>query len=322
MLQIDSLSFSYEEPIFQDVSFSLGVGEIIGIVGQSGAGKTTLLKVIAGILEPSSGQVSLEQEIVRGPAYNLVPGHPEIKLVDQDFALDLHHTVRENIREKVLYLPLPAREELIDELLDLIELQHLAAQKAILLSGGEQQRLALARALAGEPKVILLDEPFAHLDGRLRQKIASYLVQMREIRGTSFLLVSHDGEEILSLADRIIHFSKGALVRMDIPEAFYFLPNNYEEAELFGRVNKVSLQGESVLFRPTEFELPCRPSSMWDPLENLIVVTFLGARFAGSHYINYFRTDQNEKIILYHQTALKNEKEIIISKRSTPLILA
>ena len=105
MLQLNSIAFSYDFPIFKNVSFEIGEGEIIGIVGNSGAGKTTLLKVIAGLIDPSCGEVLFEGEKVKGPSQNLVPGHDEIKLVNQDFGLDIYHTVKENIREKALYLP-------------------------------------------------------------------------------------------------------------------------------------------------------------------------------------------------------------------------
>ena len=315
MLQLNSIAFSYDFPIFKNVSFEIGEGEIIGIVGNSGAGKTTLLKVIAGLIDPSCGEVLFEGEKVKGPSQNLVPGHDEIKLVNQDFGLDIYHTVKENIREKALFLPRKERDELVDELLDLIELTHLSDQKALLLSGGEQQRLALARALAGEPKLILLDEPFVHLDGRLRLKISNYLLQMKEIRSTSFILVSHDGGEMLSLANRIIHFSNGEISRVGSPEEFYNNPISKEEGELFGIINVLTINGEEVLFRPTEFQI------IKEFNENQIVVKFINSRFAGDYFINYFQTEKGEQVILYHSESLKNEKKIIIKKRNTPFNL-
>lgn len=310
MLKVDSISFSYKDSIFQNVDFEIGTGEVIGIVGNSGAGKTTLLKVIAGLLDVTEGEVIFEGEVVHGPAYNLIPGHEEIKLVNQDFSLDLYHTVRENIREKVLHLPKIERDELVEELLELIELNHHADQKAILLSGGEQQRLALARAIAGEPSLLLLDEPFVHLDGRLRMKISNYLLQMKELRGMSIVLVSHDGAEILSFADRIIYFSMGKVNRIASPKEFYFSPKSKEEAELFGVINSIQVNKQEVLFRPTEFELSDKQT------DESISVTFIGSQFAGAYFINYFESENKERIVLFHNKSLDEEKEIIINKRS------
>lgn len=310
MLKVDSISFSYKDSIFQNVDFEIGTGEVIGIVGNSGAGKTTLLKVIAGLLDVTEGEVIFEGEVVHGPAYNLIPGHEEIKLVNQDFSLDLYHTVRENIREKVLHLPKIERDELVEELLELIELNHHADQKAILLSGGEQQRLALARAIAGEPSLLLLDEPFVHLDGRLRMKISNYLLQMKELRGMSIVLVSHDGAEILSFTDRIIYFSMGKVNRIASPKEFYFSPKSKEEAELFGVINSIQVNKQEVLFRPTEFELSDKQT------DESISVTFIGSQFAGAYFINYFESENKERIVLFHNKSLDEEKEIIINKRS------
>jgi ABC-type sulfate/molybdate transport systems ATPase subunit len=308
MLRLDSISFSYNEPIFKDIKFEVGVGEIIGIVGNSGAGKTTLLKVIAGLLDATAGSVFFEGEVVRGASQNLVPGHDEIKLVLQDFGLDVFQTVRENITGKALYLPRKERDELVEELLELTELTHLSNQKAKYISGGEQQRLALARVLVGEPKLILLDEPFVHLDGRLRMKISNYLLDMKSICGTSFILVSHDGEEMLSLADRIVHFSDGEVKRIATPQEFYYSPESFEEGELFGLMNSIQVEGKQFLFRPTEFEVTT--------INEGIEIKYIGSQFAGAHYINYFETLENEKIILFNDQPMKNETKIIIKKRN------
>ena len=182
MLSLKHISFSRKNPIIQDLSFSLRAGSFLGIVGPSGAGKSTLLKIIASQLDADTGEIILDGEHIAGPKDRLIPGHPEIQLVNQDFNLDMYHTVYENLLLRMNHLKPEIREEYIDELLGLMELEQLKKQQAHLLSGGEQQRLALARALATEPKVLLLDEPFAHLDAHIKRKISTYLLNLRRIR--------------------------------------------------------------------------------------------------------------------------------------------
>jgi iron(III) transport system ATP-binding protein len=293
MLKVESVSLNYDRDILKDITLSVSEGEIIGIVGKSGAGKTSLLKIMSGLLQPSSGKVELYGEAVRGPQIKLVPGHPEIQLVNQDFHLDTYHTVEENVREQILYLPQKERDHLVGELLELVELDELKHQKASTLSGGEQQRLALARALACEPKLILLDEPFVHLDGRLRSKLVKYLLDLRDIRGTSFVLVSHDGAEMLSLADKILCMKKGKIYRKGKPKELYYKPRSIEEGKLFGPINAVSAVDKRVLFRPDEIVFEETSDGI------TLDLIFEKAIFTGAVYENYFRTPRKELVMLY-----------------------
>jgi ABC-type Fe3+/spermidine/putrescine transport system ATPase subunit len=293
MLKVDQVTLNFDRVILDNISLTVKEGEFLGIVGKSGAGKTSLLKIMSGLLQPSSGRVELYGEAVRGPNIKLVPGHPEIQLVNQDFHLDTYHTVEENIREQILYLPLKEREQLVGELLELVELDEIKHQKAITLSGGEQQRLALARALACEPKLILLDEPFVHLDRRLRSKLVKYLLDLREIRGTSFVLVSHDGAEMLALSDKILCIKKGRIYRQGKPKDLFYKPKSIEEAKLFGHVNSVRLENKRILFRADEFTTVFSPQGI--PLD----LIFDKAIFIGGLYENYFYTSRKESVMLY-----------------------
>ena len=305
MLTVENIQLAFERSVLSSISLDLKVGEIIGIVGKSGAGKTSLLKIIAGFLEPTAGKVTFEGEKVIGPATKLVPGHPEIQLVNQDFHLDTYHTVEENIREQILYLPLKQRDQLVEELLHLMELTTLRKQKATTLSGGEQQRLAIARALACEPKIILLDEPFVHLDGKLRAKLIHYLLKLQAIRKTSFMLVSHDGAEILSLCSVIYFMKNGKFVRKASPKDFYYKPKTLDEAKLFGPINKVLMNGKRILFRPDEYEI--HP-------EGILQLTFQTSLFTGVVYQNYFTTENKENILLYSLKAMDHDQKINIFK--------
>lgn len=310
MLKVRNIHFSRENPILQDISFDLKPGEILGLVGPSGAGKSTLLKIMAGLLDAQEGTVFLGKSRVYGPGYKLIPGHADIQLVNQDFDLDLYHTVRENLVVKANYLPKQECAELVDELLDILELSPLAGHQAKNLSGGEQQRLALGRALALEPKVILLDEPFAHMDAHLRSRISNYLLALKKVRKTAFMLVTHDGQEVLSLADRIAFFNEGRIRRMDTPEAFYFDPQSAFEGLFFGELNVITRNRKQLLFRPVEFVIS--EGEAEDQLE----VQFLRKSFAGPYYQNHFRISKKESIVLYHQESLENVTKIIIHKRN------
>jgi iron(III) transport system ATP-binding protein len=309
MFKIKNIHFSRHKSILSGINLNLKPGQILGLVGPSGAGKSTLLKIIAGLLDADLGTVKLGKEQIAGPKNLLIPGHPEIQLVNQDFELDLFHTVRENIVLKANYLPKIECNELVDELLELFELAHLTEQIAKTLSGGEQQRLALARALAMEPKVILLDEPFAHVDAHLKSRISNYLMALKKIRKTIFILVTHDGQEVLNLADKIAFFSEGKIQRIDFPEAFYFAPKDAYEGLFFGDLNQIKRNKKQILFRPTEFSLDL------DREGEEIEVKFIRKSFCGPYYQNYFKVGKKETIVLYHKEPLDYVQKIKIAER-------
>lgn len=309
MLQIDSLSLNHDRSILNAVKFQLKAGEIVGIVGKSGAGKTSLLKIIAGLKEPTSGEVIFEGKKVIGPTLKLVPGHNDIQLVNQDFGLDSYHTTEENIREKILYLPFDRRNKFIKELLELVELEAVKNQLAHTLSGGEQQRLSIARALACEPKLLLLDEPFVHLDTRLKLKITNYLLQMKEIRNMSVILVSHDGAEVLSLCSKIIYIKDGKIKRTTTPFNAYYQYKTIEEGEFYGWVNNILLHGKRCLFRSDEYEIV--------PLASCeIPLKYEYSTFEGGYYLNYFRSEDKKNVVLLSLETLNHVEGINIRKKS------
>lgn len=309
MLEVKNLELTYDRPVLREISLNIESGKILGIVGKSGAGKTSLLKIMSGLLEPTGGKVELDGKKVRGPHIKLVPGHPEIQLVNQDFHLDTYHTVEENIREQILYLPLKERDALVEELLELMELSEMRKQKATTLSGGEQQRLALARALACEPRYLLLDEPFVHLDGRLRSKLINYLLELRRVRNTAIVLVSHDGSEMLSLTDVILSMKNGVVTRKGKAFDFYYRPRTIEEAKLFGAVNSVNLSGKRILFRPDEYEIVDQPG------QDVIEVKWIRSLFTGPLHENYFETSNREKIVLFSFKALSDVGYVAVKKK-------
>lgn len=287
--------------VLGNLSFELNEGEILVIVGKSGEGKSTLLKIIAGLMDADSGEVKFREKKVSGPSGQLIPGHSEIKLVNQDFALDLYHTVEENIRIKILHHTSEVISEITEELLEVMGLTKLRLQKAHLLSGGEQQRLALARTLANEPDVILLDEPFVHLDPPTRQRIEQYVGEMRNKWRSSIILVTHDGKEAMTWGDRIAFMSGGNIKRMDSAEEFYNNPKSLDEAHFFGEINLIDFEGKTIMFRPNAYTLS---------EDKGIEINIYRSVFQGTHYVNYGKTRREEDVLLY--SALPLEKRVMI----------
>lgn len=292
MLEIKNIHFEYDKEILQDVSFNLKQGAFLGIVGKSGDGKTSLLKIIGGYLTPSKGEVVQNGHKLKNANGMLVPGYENIALVHQDFGLDLYHTVIENIKEKVLHLSYGLQKELIDEMISLLDLGKLVNRQAISLSGGEQQRLSIARALVSEADLILLDEPFVHLDSPMRRKLFLYLQKLREVRNTSFIIATHNGEELLGLTDEVIYFKKGRIKRRAKPDTFYSNPRSIEEAEFFGLVNSIRIGEKRLLFRPDQF-------SIHNNNNQKVEIEFLGNQKFGPLYYNNFRTMRGEDLLLF-----------------------
>lgn len=289
MLEAKNISVEKDHLILNDVSLRIEPGQIIGVIGKSGEGKTTLLKALAGKESLKDGVVEFEGKPLLDPAQKLIPEYEDIQLVDQDFGLSLYQTVEENIREKILSLEKTTRDAFVNELIDLIELEDARNRKAHLLSGGEQQRLSIARAIAKEPKVFLLDEPFAHLDQRLRLKIINYLQLLRDDREVGIVIVSHDGSELLGIADEIAYLKDGVIVRREEVTSFYFNPMSREEGQLLGPVNEVKHNNKTVLFRPTEFKVV---------ESNGLALNYINSIHTGVNYYHYFETNNGEEVVL------------------------
>ncbi len=305
MLEIKDISLHFDFSVLQNVSFQVKKGETIGIVGESGGGKSSMLKIIAGLLDATSGKITLNKREIFGPKDRLIPGNPDIQLVNQDYHLDTFHTVRENVTQKLLHLEKSLKESFATELLTLVQLEKLENQKANTLSGGEQQRLAIIRALAQEPKVLLLDEPFAHLDVHLKQTIGNYLQALCKLRKMICILVSHEGEDVIEWCNKIHFFEKGKIGRTASPESFYWEPTSFYEGRFFGEINEVSILRKKVLFRPSEFEIVS---------ENGIPLIFKSARFSGSFWRNVFQTSKREMVILYTKEAINENIQISLKR--------
>ncbi len=298
-MRLENICFYRENTILENISFDFQYNRIYGLIGKSGEGKTTLLKLMSGLLNLDKGSIFLDNDKIVGPNQKLVPGYDEIQLVQQDFNLDLFHTVEENIKGKILSRTKDVQQELIEEMLELVELSHLRNKQSRFLSGGEQQRLSIARAIACEPKVLLLDEPFVHLDQRIKWKILDYLNNLTKSRQILIVIASHDGAELMGFVDMIIHLKDASFKRVDTPKQMFFFPNTIEQAELMGEINRVKIGNKTILFRPVSYHLNKKD----------IQVSFIGCKNLGNFFRNEFKTKQEETLILYSSQPLTEIKE-------------
>ncbi|MFN7011768.1 MAG: ABC transporter ATP-binding protein [Allorhizobium sp.] len=222
------------------VSLTAEPGEVLCLLGPSGSGKTTLLRIAAGIEAQASGRLLLNDREVAGPSVFVPPEQRGIGLMFQDFALFPHMSVVENVRFGLTAMP--AREGTAEAMvaLERVGLAHYAEKYPHALSGGEQQRVALARALAPRPGVLLMDEPFSGLDSRLKDTIrADTLAILRETRATA-VVVTHDAEEAMRMADRIALLRDGRLVQVGSSDDLYRRPNGLFTAAFFSEINEFS----------------------------------------------------------------------------------
>jgi iron(III) transport system ATP-binding protein len=226
-LEISHLSVSFgEKVILDDLSFSLKEGQIAALLGPSGCGKTTMLRSIAGLIKPTSGTIRIGKQLVSLSSL-VMPSHKrKIGYVPQDGALFPHLNVAENIAfglDKTL-LTKDQISQTVKDMLQLIELQGFEKRMPSELSGGQQTRVALARALSIKPTIVLLDEPFSALDAELRGDLRSQVIELLRSRNTTAILVTHDREEALVSADVVALMREGKIIQEGSPEDVYSLP--------------------------------------------------------------------------------------------------
>ncbi len=220
------------------VSLDILDGEFFTLLGPSGSGKTTCLRLIAGFDQPTAGQILLHGEDVS----NLPPYERDVNTVFQDYALFPHMTVGENIGYGLMIKKVPRaeREKRVDDMLELVRLPGLASRKPSQLSGGQRQRVALARALVNHPRVLLLDEPLGALDLKLRQQMQIELKAIQQRVGITFIYVTHDQEEALTMSDRLAVFNRGQIEQVGSPAEVYERPATGFVAGFVGVSNLVS----------------------------------------------------------------------------------
>ncbi len=229
-----SKSFA-DQLVLSNINFSVKSGEFLTLLGPSGCGKTTLLRLISGFEKPNTGEILFNGKSVVG----ISPHQRHVHTVFQSYALFPHMNVFENVAFGLRCQKVPKDEinERVDQALRLVKLETLAKRKATQLSGGQQQRVAIARAIVNKPLALLLDEPLSSLDYRLRKDMQIELIQLQRKLGITFIFVTHDQEEALSMSDRIVVMHEGHVEQIGTPREVYETPKNLTVAKFIGEVN-------------------------------------------------------------------------------------
>jgi ABC-type sugar transport system ATPase subunit len=281
LLTVSGLSKQFQQQfVVSDLSFELEKGGKLAITGETGSGKSTLLKMIAGLLQPDQGAAYFEGTRIKGPLEQLLPGHPSIAFLSQHF--ELRHNYR---MEELLEMAnkLPADEAAT--LFSLCRIDHLLKRKNDELSGGEKQRVALARLLIGKPSLLLLDEPYSNMDPLHQQILEDVLVQLQERFQLTLILTSHEPRDTLAWADRILVMKQGKMIESGEPKEIYYYPGSAYSAGLFGPF-QLLFPDETILFAdaiPEEFrgkKLLIRPEQ-WQTGSG-VTATILETRFRGA----------------------------------------
>ncbi|WP_162127396.1 ABC transporter ATP-binding protein [Flavobacterium phycosphaerae] len=307
MLQVQNISFSYQNDVTLDsLSFSLEKGKNLAVIGESGCGKSTLLKLIYGLYDLTEGQIFWNEQEVLGPKFHLIPGMDYMKYLAQDFDLMPYITVAENVGKYLSNFYPEKKDKRIAELLEVVEMTEFANIKAKNLSGGQMQRVAIARVLALEPEVLLLDEPFSHIDNfrknSLRRKLFGYLKE----KGITTIIATHDSTDVLSFADAVLVLQQGKIIANGTPKTIYHQPQNKYIASLFGDVNEIIIDGKTHFVYPNQFKVVAQ--SKWE-------VEVLKSYYRGSHYLLEGRYD-NQILFFEHATAIPLNTRVFLEKKA------
>ncbi|QRR03818.1 ABC transporter ATP-binding protein [Dyadobacter sandarakinus] len=249
------------KPVLTDINLQLHAGEWLGILGESGSGKSTLLRILGRFLDAEQGDVFFRNEKLRAVSGELMPGHKAIRLIHQEFELFPNQTVEENIAYALRFHDPVYKKKSVEELIAITALESVRTQKAKLLSGGEKQRTAIARALAGQPDVLLLDEPFAHLDNHNRNVLATAIENLRREHRTSCIFVTHEASDALAWSDSIAVLQNGKIIQTGSPQEVYNAPVSSYVAELTGDINWLVSESDTKqhYLRPEKIRLTRNP---------------------------------------------------------------
>ncbi len=310
MLKVENISFGYtSKEVIKNINFSVNKGDYVAVVGESGCGKSTLLEIIYGLLHIEKGSIYWNNEKLLGPNFKLIPGEDFIKYLPQDFDLMPYITVEENIGKNISSLN-PNKQQRIKELLEVVDMSDFLKTKVKNLSGGQKQRVAIAKVIAKEPEILLLDEPFSHIDNFRKNKLRRSLFQYLKSKNIMCIVATHDTTDALSFADEILVIRDGELIANNTPEALYKNPKSAYVASFFDEINEIPLceidskntSKETVLLYPNQLKLIKHSD---------LKAKVINSYFKGSYYL--IEAELNGKIIYFeHTSPLKKGNEVCI----------
>ena len=307
-LNIENLVKYYNEklPLIKGLNFSVDKGEFVSFIGESGSGKTTFLKCLAGLESVNSGKIVLNQRVLNDKKIFIKPHLRKIGFIFQDYPLFPHLNILDNLK-----INLDSKySRNIPYLIELTGLNKLQERYPHELSGGEQQRVCIARALVREPDLLLMDEPFSNLDSGIKSKIKSEIYKILKETNTTTILVTHDIKDTFDISDKILIFKAGIVQQYDNPEEMYCNPVNCYCAEILGDLNKINIDNRNLFIRPENINL-VEKSKYKIKVEK---ISFLGKEYKIQANFN------GDSIYFYNSKPLKNSKNLFIDFNKNDLI--
>ena len=312
MLQLTNVALKISDRFhLKSVDFSVIEGEIVAIIGESGCGKTSLLKLIYGLFDLDAGTIFWKDQQITGPKENLIPGMPFIKYLSQDFDLMPFTSVAENIQKYLSRLQPELSAARTAELLEVVEMTAFAKAHVKTLSGGQKQRVALAQVLAKEPELLVLDEPFSHIDNFRKNKLRRSLFAYLKSKNISCIVATHDSTDVLSFTDKTIVMRDGSIIANAPTNEIYNHPPSYYVASLFGDVNELpkswfdsgANSSEQLLLYPHQLGIAVQG------IEVKVTDTF----FMGSNFIVQ-ATYKDRPLLFVHSKAIPNGEIVLIDR--------